>query len=215
MRWRTPRGTHRSGTKVALVTAAVGMTLSGTTWAAGPAGTPVANSSEIQQELNALKTQVAQLQAKEKAQRASSRKRQSQMMALKAEILKLKRRKDDQWMSQARETQIANIIHGMLKDAKAHSQFLDADIQAGYDNGFFIQTSNKAFRLLFNGLIQTRYTFGHAEVRNATNPGTFVGAVAAAGYGPPAGDTNEVDLRRARIELHGNIFNNVIFCFFR
>ena len=78
-------------------------------------------------------------------------------------------------------------MQDVLADAKTHGTFMDSGLQAGYKNGFFIQTDDDKFKLVANGYIQFRYVFSDDTLKNK----------AAFGSSPPAtGTGSEFGFRR-------------------
>ena len=61
-------------------------------------------------------------------------------------------------MSQQRTDQIRQIVEQTIADAKIRSQAADGD-NFGYNNGFYLQTSDKNFKAVLNGFIQPRYEY--------------------------------------------------------
>ena len=123
---------------------------------------------------------------------------QKEIQYLKAQVAGLQARSDRKWMSQQEARQVRQIAREVLANAKAHSHYLSSQLQAGYDNSFFIRTPNKAFELLINGYLQVRYTFAHSS-NPIGNPGVTTG------------DVNGIDFRRARLIFSGNVFHNIVY----
>ena len=89
-------------------------------------------------------------------------------------------------------------MQDVLADAKTHGTFMDSGLQAGYNNGFFIQTDDDKFKLVANGYIQFRYVFSDDTLKNRS----------AFGSSPPAtGTGSEFGFRRARLIFSGNAFD--------
>ncbi len=120
---------------------------------------------------------------------------QTQVQSLTQRLADLERKESDNWMTAARTDQIRAIVEEALADSKARSKSA-AGPNFGYNNGFFLQTDDRNFKLSVGGLVQARYTFARSEVHNA---GAFTTA-------PKAGNVNGFDFRRARLIFTGNAF---------
>jgi len=121
----------------------------------------------------------------------------SELQALKARIATLEQKQTENWLTDERTSQIKAIVADCIADAKKRDQFLDGDFSAGYNNGFFLQSADKNFKLQINGYVQVRYNYDHSEVHNAKAFATT----------PAHGDTNGIDFRRARLYFSGNLFS--------
>lgn len=127
--------------------AALGAALAamGATGSAGAAHAAAPTNAQLQAEIKALKTEVAQLQAKPATG-------------------------DQQWT----RTQEAAQMKAIAEEVMAESQKPQASaLQAGYNHGFFIQTPNKDFKLTINGYLQFRYSY--AAAGNDTTPAGAAG----------------------------------------
>ena len=125
-----------------------------------------------------------------------------QIQALQERLNQLEQKQSGDWLNAARTSQIRALVADVLADAKKQGQSNDG-AAFGYDNGFFIQTADKSFRLNINGLVQARYTFANDEARRKE-------AFAAI---PKAGDANGFDFRRARLIFSGNALTpNLTYC---
>ncbi len=130
----------------------------------------------------------------------------AELSALKARIAELEAKENDNWLTDERAAQIRGIVQDVLKDAKTRGQFADGD-NFGYnkDSGFYIQTSDKLFKLNVSGFIQVRYEFAQSNATNGrTIPGRTVGGTTIIPDDP--GNSSGVDIRRPRITFTGNIF---------
>ena len=121
----------------------------------------------------------------------------AELQALKARVANLEAKQTENWLNDERTSQIKAIVADCIADARKREQFLDADFSAGYNNGFYIASADKNYKLQINGYAQFRYTYEHAEVRNARAFSTV----------PSAGDVNGFDFRRARLYFSGNVFS--------
>jgi len=151
-----------------LAGASLAGTAMGATGSTAPASTSTMTPAQVQAELQSLQAQVAALKAKE--QKTSD--------------------------SVESAAQVKAIVQEVLSNSKTQSQYMDHQLQAGYDNGFYIQTADKNFKFQFNGYFQYRYVFG------AYQPQQAVGTPAS-----PNGDANGFGFRYARLIFSGNVFS--------
>lgn len=128
---------------------------------------------------------------------------QADIKALKARIAELEKKQEENWLTQERASQIKQLVTEVIADARTRGQFLDGDLQVGYNNGFFVKTADDKYRLVINGFFQYRYTFAQDSASNH-------------GYAtkPAHGDVNGFDFRYARITFSGNAFDpNITYKF--
>ncbi len=135
---------------------------------------------------------------------------QQEIELLKGQVAQLKAKSDSNWLTQERTQQITQIVNSVLKDSKTRSQYLDNELQAGYDNGFFIRTADKNFQLTINGYMQFRYMYQDAMKGNNNNAPSSSGAPGGP-YSGPLGNSSEFQNRRTRLILSGNAFKNIIY----
>lgn len=169
---------------------AVQLALATATWA----GTPTTSTAPAAAGATATQSDtVAQLQ--------------KEIESLKAAVNTLKAHEDSAWMAKQRAAEVRAIVESTLQKSKKESQYLDNPIQAGYDNGFFIQTANKNFSFHFNGYFQYRYDFGSYQ---PVNQGAYSHLPAGDHLDPtsvPGGSANGFGFRYARLIFSGNVFS--------
>lgn len=119
----------------------------------------------------------------------------AEVSALRQRIAALEAREQENWLTAERAEQIKALASEAIADARARSQALDDDVQAGYKNGFFIQ-GGPNFRLAVLGYLQFRYTYANVNVENE---GDFPES--------REGDINGFDFRRARLYFVGHAFD--------
>ncbi len=122
---------------------------------------------------------------------------EKQLSALRGQVRKMKRAGGGTWLDRQRAKDIQAIVENVMHDARRRQQYLSNTLQAGYDNGFYISSANKAFELVTNGYLQFRYTFASDRVQN---PGIYGAHV------PKSGNVNGFGFRRARLILSGHAF---------
>ena len=126
----------------------------------------------------------------------------TELMALKTRIAELEKKQNEDWLTAERANQIKSIVQEVIADSKTRGNFADG-VDAGYDNGFFIQTADKNFKLTIGGFVQFRYTYAYYH-RSADNTAPFKQSTTHA-------DASGFDIRRARISFAGNAFSPDIF----
>lgn len=129
---------------------------------------------------------------------------QAEIEVLKSQLSQVQSHQNSAWMSKAQTDQVRAIVKDVLAQSKHDSQYMDSQLQAGYDGGFYIRSANKAFQLNINGYLQYRYTYSKSA---AGNNNTAAGGPATG----PFGNSNGFDARRARLILSGNAFKNIIY----
>lgn len=140
---------------------------------------------------------------------------QSDVQALKARIAEqaarisdLERKDGANWLTEERASQIKQLVHEVITDARSRGQFLDGDIQVGYKDGFFIQTADQNTKLVVGGFIQMRYNYVKHHASHTGGPsGMNVGSFAQGTHA----DANGFDIRRARISFSGTLLSKDLF----
>jgi hypothetical protein len=127
----------------------------------------------------------------------------AELGALKARIAELEKKENENWLTAERTSQIKAIVQDVIADSKTRGNFADG-INAGYDNGFFIQTADKNFKLVIGGFVQFRYTYAYYH-NSADNTAAFKQA------GVSQTNASGFDIRRARVSFSGNAFSPDIF----
>ena len=125
----------------------------------------------------------------------------TELNALKTRIAELEAKQNENWLTEERANQIKSIVQEVLADSKTRGQFADG-LDTGYNNGFYVQTADKNFKLVIGGFIQFRYTYAF-QTRSATG-GTGTSPFKQT---TQQQDANGFDIRRARISFSGNAFS--------
>lgn len=71
----------------------------------------------------------------------------AQIAELRAELASIKSQNGDNWLTEARASEIRGIVTDVLADADTRSSFQGSAATSGYDNGFFISSADGNFRL--------------------------------------------------------------------
>ena len=130
-----------------------------------------------------------------------------ELQALKTRIAELEKKENENWLTAERASQIKELVQEVITDSRKRGQFADGDLQAGYKDGFFVQTADQNFKLVVGGFAQVRYEYAmyhnsHVGGPSGTNTTPF-----------PQGNqqnANGFDIRRARISFSGNAFSKDI-----
>ncbi|HEY4328252.1 MAG TPA: porin [Phycisphaerae bacterium] len=139
--------------------------------------------------LDAIKTRLADLE--------------QQNQAMKARLSEMEINANENWLSAARAEQIKGIVRDVLADAKSHESSPNG-YGVGYNNGFFIQSDDKNFKLSIGGVLQVRYEMALHHANNAA----FISKPL------PQGDNENssgFDIRRARLNFTGTAFSPNLF----
>lgn len=97
-------------------------------------------------------------------------------------------------MDKARTDSLRAQIREVLNDREFRESLMPAVMSAGYDDGFYIKSSDDKWKITFNGLLQFRYTYYNTQSRNTYIP-----------YKLPRDDRSGFDVQRARLALNGQI----------
>jgi len=134
----------------------------------------------------------------------------AELSALKARIAELEKLLDNASPTTERTAQIRAVVEDVLADARKRGQLADSP-DAGYHDGFYLQTPDHNFKLAVGGFLQVRYEFAQSNAtHNRTLPSrSFTSAGGATIKTTPSdpGDANGFDIRRARINFSGNVFS--------
>jgi hypothetical protein len=98
-------------------------------------------------------------------------------------------------MDAARLDEMKQQIREVLSEQQFRESLMPSVVQAGYDKGFFIKSSDDKFKMKFNGQFQFRYTYYQAQKRNQyLSPGL------------ERHDRSGFDFARARLRISGNAY---------
>jgi hypothetical protein len=126
----------------------------------------------------------------------------AQINELRAEIASLKAQNGENWLTEQRAAEIKGLVQDVLADADTRASLQGGTSNAGYDNAFFIASSDGNFRLNINGGASLRWSLSNRD---------FVGAGEQTNWG--------FQSRHANVILSGHIVDpswkyNVSFGFF-
>ena len=127
----------------------------------------------------------------------------AQINELRAQIADLNAKNGENWLTEQRAAEIKGLVQDVLADADTRASFQGGTSNAGYDNGFFIASSDGNFRLNINGGASIRWTYNNRSFATGTGDETNWG----------------FQSRHANVMLTGHIVDpswkyNVSFAFF-
>ncbi len=94
-----------------------------------------------------------------------------------------------------RAAQMKEQIREVLSESEFRESLMPSTLQAGYDNGFFIRSSDDNFKIKFNGLFQMRYTYYATRSQNRYLVPGFT-----------RNDRSGIDGARVRFRLSGHAY---------
>ena len=95
---------------------------------------------------------------------------QQELDALRAEVAALKAQQSGEWLDAQRAQQVRATVADLLADSGARTSFQATGGAAGYDRGFFVRDG--AFTLRVNALEQVRFVWNNGYARTASVPGS-------------------------------------------
>jgi hypothetical protein len=113
--------------------------------------------------------------------------------AMKGEIDELRAKSDSNWLTEARATEIRNMVQDVLADSDSRASLLDDGVMAGWSEHFFLADAFGRFMLQVDGMIQTRYMYSYRD-------GTFAGDDNRGGF----------EVNRTRLTFRGHVFSENI-----
>ena len=106
---------------------------------------------------------------------------------------------EDVWLTEGRTIQIKSIVHDILADADSRANLLGDGLLGGWDEGFFIASSDGRFKLKVGGLMQERYIMNFLRVGLSPAPD--------AGGGSNDRWRGGFENTRTRLNISGHIFD--------
>jgi hypothetical protein len=105
----------------------------------------------------------------------------------------------DQSVADMRTHDLREQIRGVLSEPAFRESLMAGSLQAGYDDGFFIRSSDEKFSLRMNGRVQARYTYYNNGSRNRYLLRGF-----------RRSDRSGFDLRRVRWAMRGDLYDKTL-----
>ena len=94
----------------------------------------------------------------------------AQINELRAEIASLKAQNGENWLTEQRAAEIKGLVQDVLADADTRASLQGGGSTAGYDNGFFIASSDGNFRLNINGGASIRWSLSNRDFVDNSGP---------------------------------------------
>lgn len=99
-------------------------------------------------------------------------------------------------VEQARIDEMRRQIREILSEEEFRESLMPSTLQAGYDKGFYIRSSDELFMIKLNGMMQFRYTYYHSHRDNR---------YLAPGY--RRSDRSGFDINRLRLRFSGHAYS--------
>jgi len=88
---------------------------------------------------------------------------QQEIDAMRAEIAALRAASGDQWLTEQRAGEIRSLVQDVLADADSRASLQGSGMTAGWDNGFFLASPDGNYRLNIGGYGQFRYYYNRRD----------------------------------------------------
>ncbi|HRP61664.1 MAG TPA: porin [Phycisphaerales bacterium] len=108
---------------------------------------------------------------------------------LERQIAELRNNQDPNWLTEQRAGEIRSLVQDVLADADTRASLLGSGMSAGWDNGFFIGSTDGNFRLRIGGQMQQRFVYNYQD------------------NSPVDNHRSGFEVRRARLLLSGHIID--------
>ena len=129
--------------RVGLVVGAVVVTLT---------GSAVANDADNTDVMKRL----AELEARDTANAVM-------ITSLRSEIAALKTQTGEDWLNEQRSEEVRALVADVLADADTRASLLQNGMNAGWDNGFFIASTDGNFRLQLGATVKVRFVYNNQD----------------------------------------------------
>lgn len=117
---------------------------------------------------------------------------QARLAKMEAEVARLQAQQGDAQMTEQRAAEIRAIVQDVLADADTRASLLQGGMSGGWDDGFYLASSDGGFRLNVAGQMQVRFIYNMQDDDAALD-----------------GDSNRAGFENTRTKLifSGNVFN--------
>lgn len=78
---------------------------------------------------------------------------------LQGQVVDLVAKNGDQWLTEERAAEVRELVKDVLADSATRTSLQSSGANAGWDNGFFIASTDNRFRLEIGGLVQARWVW--------------------------------------------------------
>ena len=104
------------------------------------------------------------------------------------------------WLTQERADQIRGVVTDVLADSETRASLQGSGMNAGWDDGFFLQSPDGRFRLEVGGMVQTRYMYSHIREGWPQTSGPVFAAE------DDVTTRSGFDIPHARLDFKGHVF---------
>lgn len=85
------------------------------------------------------------------------------VVELESEVASLRTQSRDDWLTQERADEIRELVANVIADADERVAMFDQSVTAGYDDHFFLASTDGNFRLEISGQLQMRFVYNHLD----------------------------------------------------
>jgi hypothetical protein len=124
---------------------------------------------------------------------------------LQGRVRELESADGELWLTEQRATEIRGIVTDVLADADTRASLRDSGATAGWDDGFFLQSTDGRFRLNVGGMVQARYQYSHIRANYDTQDPEFGQAYSSQ---DDAYRRFGWDIPHARLDFSGHVFGS-------
>ena len=89
---------------------------------------------------------------------------------LETRVTDLSRQQGEEWLGEQRAGQIRDIVRDVLADSQTRSSLQDGGMTAGWNDGFFLASSDGRFRMNIGGFVQSRFTYSSIQQGSFKGP---------------------------------------------
>jgi len=94
------------------------------------------------------------------------RQTRQEVQTLRQEVSDLRAMNGEEWLTEQRASEIRSIVQDVLIDADTRQSLMQGGTTAGWDDGFFLASSDGRFLLELDALAQFRYVFNFQDVQS-------------------------------------------------
>jgi len=129
---------------------------------------------------------------------------EAQNRALAGEVQTLRAEDGEAWLTEERANEIRSIVTDVLADSATRSSLQGAGMTGGWDDGFFVQSSDGRFRLEAGGLVQMRYVY--STIPDGISGINYPPNTAYSWIADNVENRSGFDMPHTQIELKGHVF---------
>lgn len=126
--------------------------------------------------------------------------RDARIASLEQQVAALKAQSGSNWLNSARQEEIRALLNEVQRDSASRASLLQNGGTAGWDNGFYLASSDGSFKMKIKGQLQTRFTYNTRDQINATDLEDELGMAI------DDTDNSGFEMRRAKLIFAGNLF---------